>query len=112
MSHDESLKRTYDERLREREEAHGSFDPANGSEDLEMMTEWAESLCSRLESMDLRHAQIALEWFHSFAKSKIQRAEELRAIEAILRLSPPNNEVCSPSDGSASAKGSVAPPER
>lgn len=62
-----------------------------GSEDLLMMTEWAESLCSRLESMDLRHAGIAIEWFYGFAKSKIQRAEELRAIEASSRLSPPNN---------------------
>jgi len=56
---------------------------SNGSADLDMMNEWATSLCSRLDNIDLRHADIGLEWFYSFAKSKIKRAEELRAIESV-----------------------------
>lgn len=63
---------------------------SNGSADLDMMNEWATSLCSRLDNIDLRHADIGLEWFYSFAKSKIKRAEELRAIESVAKLSPRN----------------------
>jgi len=58
-----------------------------------MMTEWSESLLSRLDSLDLRHAKIALEWFYSFASAKITKAEEMRAIDAAAKLqalNPPN----------------------
>lgn len=64
--------------------------PARGSADLDMMQEWASSLGARLTTIDLRHADIALEWFYRYAKSHISRAEELRAIEAVSKLSPPN----------------------
>lgn len=73
------------------EDAQPALAPANCSADLDMMKEWSDSLCSRLQTMDLRHASIALEWFYSFGKSKIERAEELRAIEAASKLSLPND---------------------
>jgi hypothetical protein len=56
------------------------------SEDFEMMQEWSSSLVTRLQSIDLRHAEIALEWFYSYAKSKIKRANESRAIESASKL--------------------------
>lgn len=48
--------------------------------DLDMMREWATSLCSRLdkEDADIRHVAFALDWFYGFAKSKI---EERRTAE-------------------------------
>jgi hypothetical protein len=60
------------------------------NDELKMMTEWSESLLSRLDEMDLRHAKIALEWFYSFASSKIKTTEDIRAMDAVAKLNPPN----------------------
>ena len=55
-------------------------------EDLKMMHEWAESLLSRLPTMDLRHTRIDLDWFISFAKSAIERQEQSRSIAEIPKI--------------------------
>jgi hypothetical protein len=62
------------------------------NDDLQMMTEWSESLLSRIDEMDLRHAKIALEWFYRFASSKIKTTEDIRAMDAVSKLNPPNVE--------------------
>ncbi len=74
----------------DRGEPEPPFAGAQCSADLDMMKEWASSLRWRLPTMDLHYAEIALEWFYSYAKSHIKRTEELRAIEAASKLSPPN----------------------
>ncbi len=56
----------------------------NKPDDLQMMEEWATALVSRIETMDLRHAKIALDWFQSFAASAIDCAEKSRLIAAVI----------------------------